>query len=144
MTISPSDWIDYVCVFCKAHLEKKTVLPPDCECVGYKAAHEEWLKEFRSRPDYEPPLLPEEYDKKYPITFFGERLIVDKDSHHKLKLEARQFSGGEGLSVWIPFPYQKGDTEEDEGAGLGWDFTDNDAEALHGLLTEYLEKRQCR
>jgi hypothetical protein len=144
MTLSPSDWIDYKCAFCKAILEKITVLPPDCDCEGYKTAHEEWLEEYRSRPDYQPPLVPEEYEKKYPVTYFGERLIFDKDGTHKLKLEARQYNGGEGLCVWIPFPRLDEDGNEtgEDNSGLAWDFTDYDAEALHDLLGEYLEKRK--
>jgi len=140
------EWIRTYCKFCNKELEEYKFFPPDCDCDEYKKVKEEWLEEYRSSPDYEPPLEPEEFEKKYPQTYLGERLVLDKDSHHKLKLEARQYKDGEGLTVWIPFPKKLDslDEEENDGAGLCWDFTDRDAEALHDLLTEYLEKKKCR
>lgn len=137
------EFIDYHCKFCKEKLENVSVIPPDCTCEGYTKAREEWLEEFRAQPDYQAPLDREEYDKKYPQTYLGERLVVDKDASHKIKLEARQYSESEGLTVWVPFPYKKeGEEDEDEeGAGLCWDFTSGDADALYDMLGEYLEKK---
>lgn len=144
--MASNDWVKYICRYCDTEITDFKFIPPDCECEGFKEAKEKWLEEFRSQPDYEPPLEPEEYDEKYPQTFLGERLVTDKDSAHKLKLEARKYGDGEGLTVWIPFPHKLDEEseEESEGAGLCWDFTDKDAEALHDLLTEYLEVKNER
>jgi hypothetical protein len=141
----------YVCNFCDQEIPGDSILPPDCECEGYKAERQRQIEEFKASDDYDPPLSKEDYDKKYPQTYKGERLVQDKDGIHKLKLEARKYGDGEGLTVWIPFPYkleeklkdgleQAGTEEEDdgEGAGLCWDFTKPDAGALYDMLGEYL------
>ncbi len=143
MTI-PSDWVTYTCVFCQASLENVSILAPRCECEEYILAREKWVEDYRNDPDYQEPPAPEDYDKEFPVVYAGDRLIVDKDGTHKLKLEARQYPGGQGLCVWIPFPHKVAEDMEEthDDSGLAWDFTDNDAAALHDLLGEYLEKKQ--
>jgi len=137
-----TDWINYHCKFCNKKLENASILPPSCDCDEFVRVKEEWLEDYRNQPDYEKPLTSDEYNKKCPQTYFGERLVADKDGCHKLKLEARKYGDGEGLSVWHPFPYKKEDEEEEEeGGGLCWDFTSDDAAALHDMLGEYLEKK---
>lgn len=126
------DWIKYQCSFCNQYLEADSFIPPSCECDGARAAKEKWLEEIRSAPDYEPPLLPEEYNEKYPVTFSGKRKVGD----HSLRLEARKYKDGEGVCMWIPF----NDEDEENDSGLAWDCSDDDAVALHELLGEYLNK----
>lgn len=126
------------CSFCEKELEDYKIFPPKCDCEGFHKYEEKRLEEIKSDSDYEPPLEEGEYDKKYPQMFLGERLVLDKDGHHKLKLEARKYDDGEGLRIWIPF------FDDENDAGICWDFTDKDAEALHDLLSEYLESKKCR
>lgn len=128
-----SEWIKVYCRFCNQPIEGWKVLPPGCMCEGYLQAREEWVEKQKEDPDYEPPLSEEEYNNKYPVTYSGERIVQDKDSMHKLCLEARQFDDGKGLCVWVPF--------ENSNAGLCWDMSEGDAQALYELLGEYLKEK---
>jgi hypothetical protein len=136
------EWIKTFCKFCDKELEDYKFFPPDCTCSGYKEAKEFLRQQRENDPEHQEMLTPEQYNKKFPSVFKGERVVQDKDGSHKLKLEARKYDDGEGLCVWIPFPPMDGEDPEDaEGSGLCWDFTDKDAKALHELLTDYLEKK---
>lgn len=130
-----SEFIKYVCKFCDKVFPDEEVkfIPPSCSCEDYKKARAKWLEEYRSSPDYEPPLLPEEYEKKYPVTFKSEKVVED----NKLKLEARQYEDGEGLTVWKPL-----DPDDEGSAGICYDFTDKDAIALYEMLEEYLKRKE--
>jgi len=133
------DWINIHCKFCNKLIEDYSFFPPDCDCKEYKKAKDDWLMEIHNSEDYEPPLTAEEYDEKYPEIFNDFRIIKDKDGEHKIRLEARKFSDGEGLTVSIPFDIED---NEDESVGLCWDFSDRDAKALHEMLTEYLKGKK--
>jgi hypothetical protein len=129
-------WLKIYCRFCNQPIEDFKIFPPGCKCDGYKEAKEKRLEEIKNEPGYEKPLGPEEYDKKFPITFKGSHIVQDKDGEHKLVLEARACGDSEGLEVYIPF-----DMDKEDGASLSWGFTDVDAVALHRLLSEYLIKK---
>jgi hypothetical protein len=135
------EWIRTYCKFCDKELEDYKYFPPNCDCEGYKEAEEFERQQIENDPEHQEVLTTEQFNEKFPQTYLGERVVQDKDGTHKLKLEARNYQDGEGLTVWIPFPRRDGDDDYDEGAGLCWDFTDGDAKALHELLTEYLEKK---
>lgn len=124
-----SDWVKVFCKFCDKPLERNGYFPPGCDCEGYEKARKEYVDNL----DRPPPLTPEEFDKKYPVVYTGSRVVQDKDGTHKLILTARNYDGDIGLTVEIPFG-------EDGKASLGWDFVQGDAEKLHELLSEYLEK----
>lgn len=140
--MSNDEWVKYICRFCDKELTGFNVIPPRCKCEGYKNAWSERRKEIENEPDYEPPLEPGEYDKKYPQTYIGEKLILDEDGSHKIKLEARKYDDGEALCIWRPFaPDPEEEEDELEGCGLALDITDNDAKGLYELLSEYLGEK---
>lgn len=130
--------IKHICNFCDSEIES-SFFGLNCNCEGFLKRKEEMVQELQSNLEKSSK---EEYDLKYPVTFQSERLIKEKDSIHKLKLEARKFQSGEGLSVWIPFPHKKFEDspeEMQEGSALVWDFTKADAKGLYSMLGEYLE-----
>lgn len=130
-----SDRINVSCRFCGKSLDDYKFFPPSCDCEEYKAAEAKRIEELKSEPGYAEQLSGDEYNKKYPIVFKGNREVNEIDSSHKVILEARQYPTGVGLVVSVPFEVEGVDVD----GGLCWDFTNKDAEALYSLLREYLE-----
>jgi len=120
-----------VCRFCEKDLSDYKILPPDCDCDDYSVAKDIFLKELNNQVREE--LTPE---TDYPVTYTGDRLVVEEDGAHKLRLTARKYGAREGLVVSIPIPNPSGGPD----AELGLDITDRDVPALVSLLNEYLEK----
>ena len=129
----PRDWVKHICQFCDKELEEFKLLVPECLCEEFQKAKDQYKQELK---DSQPPVVSEEeYDSKYPAVYLGERLILNstEEGAHKLKLEARKYEDGTGLCVWQTFPGISDD------AGLAWDFSHIEAQALQDLLAEYLK-----
>jgi hypothetical protein len=132
-------WIKYTCKFCDTELEEFKFLPSECKCDEYQKAKEKWVKRSKEEIAKQSQKEQEEYDKKYPIVFQEDRLILEKNTYHKLVLEARQYKKEVGLTVRIPFAYEDKDGKIKEDGGLAWDLSLLDGRALHDLLGEYLD-----
>ena len=132
------EWIKYTCRFCEEELEDFKFLIPQCECEGYQNAKADHLKEIENSPDFQPDMSQKEYDQKFPIVHFDDRLILGENTEegYKLTLEARRFTQGIGLSILRTFPGVSKDVS------FAWDFSHVDAEVLHDLLSDYLSKEK--
>lgn len=137
-----NNFIKYVCRFCQQELLTAAFFPPHCTCEGYTQATQLWVQEYHLQNNNKKAFTSTEYDKLHPKVFDGERLIKDKDATHKLKLEARRYKDTVGVVAWKPFPYKSSEdlVEDPEGAGIAFDLTHPEAEALWDLLNEYLKK----
>jgi hypothetical protein len=135
--MQPNDFHIVTCRFCGKVIDCSRYFPGDCDCEEWKRRHALWLEDYRNSADYQEPLSEEEYEKKYPVTFKGECQVEDQT----LKLEARAYEDGEGLTVWKPFKKRDGDDEDIGDSGICFDFTDKDAKALYRLLAQYLIKK---